>query len=243
MRIRFIALVALAVVVAAACSRADLETGSNLLQDKEPIDQISMYLVGFHPMKDDPDHAMEAHHYCHQLTPDLTQCVLFDGNDRGAKMNGIEYIISERVYETLPRDERKYWHPHNGEVLMGQLVMPGVSEAVEHETMKSLVNTYGKTWHLWNTGGPGTAPDQIPVGPPKLAWSYSAENEAPPELVADRDRRLGIDSAEKRRSRQDLRPMLHCQEGVDELASAFPRRKPLEGVCAKPYREPRAPAR
>jgi hypothetical protein len=40
----------------------------------------------------------------------------FDGNTRNANLTGIEYIISERLFEQLPRDERPYWHPHNGAI-------------------------------------------------------------------------------------------------------------------------------
>ena len=232
MRSRSILVPALAVATAAACSKSGaLESGAEVLQDKEPVDQISMYLVGFHPMKDQPLHAMEAHHFCNALRPDLTQCILFDGRGEGAQMNGIEYIIPEKVFETLPPEERKYWHPHNHEIMSGQLVMPGIPGPVEHAAMETLVNGYGKTWHVWRTGGHGMPADPLPFGEPHLAWSYNAEGEAPPEMIADRDRRLDVDSAAKRREREDLRPLLRCQEGVNALASAFPQRMTLPGVC------------
>ena len=46
-------------------------------------------------------------------------------------MNGVEYIISEKLFETLPSEEKKYWHPHNGEILSGQLVAPGIPKMAE----------------------------------------------------------------------------------------------------------------
>jgi len=220
--------------IAGACSKEQaLESGAKVLQNKEPIDQISMYLVGFHPMKDMPQHAMEAHHFCNKVNPDFTQCVLFDGRGKDAKLNGIEYIVSEKVFETLSPDERKFWHPHNHEIMSGQLVMPGIPNDVEHEAMKTLVNSYGKTWHVWSTGGPGSAPDALPLGTPRLAWSYNAEGEAPMAMIEERDRKLDVNTEEKRKNRQDLLPLLHCQEGVDALASAFPGRKMLPGICDK----------
>src|SRR3954471_17754889 len=90
-----------------------LETGAHAMQDITPIKQIGVYMVGFHPMKDDPSHQMEAHHYCNQVNEDFAQCVLFDGNTKQANLNGVEYIVSEKLYHTLPDAERKYWHPHN----------------------------------------------------------------------------------------------------------------------------------
>ena len=46
----------------------------------------------------------------------LAQCVLFDGNTAEARMMGIEYIASEKLYNTLPTEEKAYWHPHNSPV-------------------------------------------------------------------------------------------------------------------------------
>jgi Protein of unknown function (DUF1264) len=42
---------------------------------------------------------------------------LFDSTGTDAKLMGIEYIISDDMYKTLPEDEKKFWHPHPFEVL------------------------------------------------------------------------------------------------------------------------------
>ena len=60
----------------------------------------------------------------------MAQCVLFDGNTVGARMMGVEYIISEKPYNTLPSDEKAYWHPHNYEILSGQLLFNRDGEGV-----------------------------------------------------------------------------------------------------------------
>lgn len=215
----------------AACSQAP-ELAPEPIRYMDPIERIDTHLVGFHPMKDDPHHAVEAHHYCSRLSDDFAQCVLFDGVGKDAKMNGIEYIISERVFEMMPEEERKYWHPHNFEIMSGMLAMPGASDYDEYEAMRSLVNSYGKTWHVWQTGGTGEGLP-LPYGEPMLAWSYNAKGEAPEELVRARDRRFGISSERKSWIREDFARFLHCQEGVDALAEAFPHREPMAGVCEK----------
>src|SRR5437868_6882781 len=125
-----------------------LEAGAKLLQSKPPLKRFDIYLVGFHPMKESPHDQMEAHHYCHQINEDFAQCALFDGNTKDANLNGIEYIISERLFNTLPEQEKKYWHPHNGEILSGQLVAPGIPELADKALMKEKMNRYGKTCHL-----------------------------------------------------------------------------------------------
>ena len=89
----------------------------------------------------------------------------------------------------------KDWHPHDYEILSGQLVAPGIPGPVEHELMEQKVNSYGKTWHVWRTGAHGQDADPLPFGEARLAWSFNRDGEARPELVAERDRRLGIDTA------------------------------------------------
>jgi hypothetical protein len=199
-----------------------LEAGAKILQRNAPLGPMDVYLVGFHPMKDHPEHQMEAHHFCHQVNQDFAQCVLFDGNGRDANLTGIEYIISEKLFETLPPAERRYWHPHNAEILSGQLVAPGIPAVAEKALMEDKMNSYGKTWHVWNTGVHGKPGDKLPMGDPHLAWSFNRDGEAAPDLVQRRDTNMGIDSGAKRRDRADLSPLARPQEGVDALKAAFP---------------------
>jgi hypothetical protein len=199
-----------------------LETGAELLQATLPVDRISMYLVGFHPSKEDPQIQMESHHYCNQVNEDFAQCVLFDGNTASARLHGIEYIISEGLYETLPADERVYWHPHNYEILSGQLRMPGLPDAAELEALRGKINSYGKTWHVWKTGVVDAPADDLPLGPAHLAWSFNRDGEAAPGLVESRDARLDLDTAEARQDRAGWASLAHPQVGVDAIAHAFP---------------------
>lgn len=198
-----------------------LETGAKILQRNSPVKGFDIYLVGFHPMKEHPEMQMEAHHYCHQMNEDFAQCVLFDGNTSNASMNGLEYIISEKLFASLPAQERKYWHPHNGEILSGQLVAPALPNVAEHALMKKKMNSYGKTWHVWSTGRDGAAGDKLPLGEPMLAWSFNRDGEAMAGLVASRDRRMKIDTSGKRRNRHDLASIAKPQSGVDDLKGKF----------------------
>jgi len=207
-----------------------LEAGARLLQNQLPLRPMDVYLVGFHPLKDHPQHQMESHHFCRQVNEDFAQCALFDGNGRDARLNGIEYIISEKLFESLPAGERRFWHPHNAEILSGQLVAPGIPAVAEKALMKDKMNSYGKTWHVWHTGALGEAGDRLPLGPAMLAWSFNRDGEARPGLVEGRDKRMSIDSAEKRRQRADLRALARPQSGVDDLKSAFPHGVPIPGV-------------
>jgi hypothetical protein len=200
-----------------------LEVGAKVLQGNSPVAKMDIYLDGFHPMKDHPDHQMEAHHYCHQMNEDFAQCALFDGNGPQANLNGIEYIISEKLFNTLPNAEKKYWHPHNGEILSGQLIAPGIPEAAEKALMRDKMNSYGKTWHLWSTGSFSMPADKLPLGEPMLAWSFNREGEAKPGLVEERDKRIGLDTKRKRADRAELQKMAQPQSGVDALKGSYGR--------------------
>lgn len=200
-----------------------LELGARVLQGDAPMGGFDIYLVGFHPIKDEPEKQMEAHHFCNQVNEDFAQCVLFDGNTGDANLNGIEYIVSERLFETLPAAERPYWHPHNAEILSGQLMAPGLPDVAEHSLMKSKMNSYGKTWHVWNTGHHGMAPDELPLGPAMLAWSFNRDGEAIPSLIEQRDKAIGVDTQKVRKQREDLRELARPQSGVDALKGQFER--------------------
>ncbi len=211
-----------------------LETGAAILQVNSPLESLDIYLDGFHASKDNPSHQMEAHHFCHQVNEDFAQCALFDGNSRQANLIGIEYIISETLFESLPEPEKKYWHPHNFEILSGQLIAPGIPEMAEQELMKGKMNSYGKTWHVWNSAPFGKTGDKIPFGEPSLEWSFNHDGEALPGLVEQRDQRLNVKTGELRNKRAELNALAKSQTGVDALKGKFPAAAtPLPGVTDK----------
>lgn len=196
---------------------ATLEAGAEVLQREAPIRRIAVYLVGFHPLKENPKLQMESHHYCNQVNEDFAQCILFDSNSKDARMNGIEYIISEKFFGMLPKAEQKYWHPHNYEILSGRLIAPGIPDAAEHELMRTKMNSYGKTWHVWNTGRHGEKGDFFPLGDPKLAWSFNRDGEVHPELLELRNKNFQVSAEELRKQRADLKSIAKPQEGENAL--------------------------
>jgi hypothetical protein len=211
-----------------------LEKGAEVLQDLSPVRAIDHYLDGFHVMKDDPSLHMEAHHYCKGMNEDFTQCVIFDGNTKDSNLIGIEYIVSEALFESLPEEEKKSWHPHNYEILSGQLILPGVPAVAEKAALEKKMNSYGKTWHVWDTGHAGhPAAQKLPVGKPLLAWSYNRDGEAPPGLVEARDQRMKVNTAEKRRERAAFAAKAKPQQGVDDLKAKLPGGTAPHGVSGK----------
>lgn len=187
-----------------------LEAGAVALQNKPPIEAINAYLDGFHFYNGRMGEQMEAHHYCSIVNEDVTQCVIYDGNVKEAKIMGIEYILSEKLFSTLPAEEKALWHSHVHEVKSGQLVAPGIPAVAEKELMKKLVGTYGKTWHTWHTD----KGKSLPLGMPQLMMGFTADGQHDAAMVAERDRRLGVDSAAKRKEREDI-PAPPIDAGAD----------------------------
>ncbi|QSW33864.1 OBAP family protein [Leclercia pneumoniae] len=177
-----------------------LETGAQVIQSRPPIDAISAYLDGFHFYSGDKNGQMEAHHYVTVLNDDVMQAVIYDGNTRDARLMGVEYIISERLFNTLPPEEKKLWHSHQYEVKSGSLVAPGLPAIADKALMKKIVNTYGKTWHTWHTD----RDKNLPLGIPALMMGFTGEGQLDPGLLADRDRRLKINTQEIKRQRADI---------------------------------------
>lgn len=177
-----------------------LDSGAALLQSRPPIDALNAYLDGFHFYNGHPDMQMEAHHYCSILNEEVIQCVIYDGNVKDAKLMGVEYIISQRLFAGLPGAEKALWHSHAHEVKSGQLIAPGIPAPAEHALMAKLASTYGKTWHTWHTDLDKT----LPLGVPQLMMGFTADGQADPRMVADRDKRFGISSAEQKHKRADI---------------------------------------
>jgi hypothetical protein len=189
-----------------------LDAGADLIQSAPPLKKINAYLDGFHFYNGNIGAQMEAHHYVSQLNEDVYQAVIYDGNGEDAKLMGVEYIITERLFKTLDDEEKKLWHSHHHEVKSGTLIAPGLPDIAEYELMEKLVSTYGKTIHTWHTD----QEFQLPIGSPMIMMGFTKDGQLDPKLLEERDRRFNVSSAEKKKQRADI-PM----PDVDPLANAW----------------------
>lgn len=189
-----------------------LNTGADLLQDKTPLRRFDTYLDGFHFYNGNINAQMEAHHYVSQLNEDVYQAIIFDGNDDKAKIMGVEYIITGRLFKTLSEEEKKLWHSHHYEVKSGTLIAPGIPDIAEHELMEKLVSTYGKTIHTWHTDQQRT----LPLGSPMIMMGFTKDGQIDPELVAQRDQRFNISTSAIKNKRADI-----SLPNVDPMANAW----------------------
>jgi hypothetical protein len=164
-----------------------------------PVGNHHLHFCGIHVAKKDPKIQVITQHYCGmrgEPGAQMHQCLLYDTVGKGAKLLGVEYIISNELFQTLPEEEKKYWHVHTYEVLGGGLIAPTMTPADEMAFMKGLLTTWGKTWHTW--------PDQttpVPMGEPMLMWSLTGDGQEDPEVIALRDKEFGVTTAHIRKKR------------------------------------------
>ncbi|KAF2190213.1 DUF1264-domain-containing protein [Zopfia rhizophila CBS 207.26] len=192
-----------------------LNTGAAAIQNFDPVKNICAHLNAYHAYADEPGRCVEANHYCSHLNEDMRQCILYDSPSPPARLIGIEYMITPRLYNTLDAEEQKLWHSHVFEVKSGMLIMPKPSlvpdtvwEAAENKEMEQVVHLYGKVYHLWQVD----KSDRLPLGEPKLMTSFTADEQMPEfeTAVGERDKRFGSDWKHKKEIRSYIEePKVH----------------------------------
>ncbi|KAH7302778.1 hypothetical protein KP509_23G086500 [Ceratopteris richardii] len=146
--------------------------------------------------------AIETHHYVTRLNEDFLQCAVFDSDGTNARLLGVEYIISYKIFSALPEEERKLWHSHLYEIKHGLWINPGVPEALQRSELEKLAGTYGKFWCTWQSD----RGDKIPLGLPVLMMS---PQESSPGLISEeairaRDKRYDVSSTYLAQTRADI---------------------------------------
>ena len=158
---------------------------------KAPIQEIlhcPLAFAGVHLLKDLPEHSQVAYHYCKTLNDNVSQCVLYDGTGPDARLIGIEYLVSDALYQKMPPEEKPYWHDHKYEVDSGLLKSMTQTGAAEEKTLAGVRTLWGKVFHTWATG------KTYPSGPPRLFWAVTGEE----PYVLSPDAKLPLELKERR---------------------------------------------
>src|SRR6266705_1219026 len=169
-----------------------------------PIGDIHAHVCGINFYSGDMSRQIIAEHYCSHLSDEVLQCILYDSNKPGARLIGVEYIVSAKIFESLPPEEKKLWHSHNYEVKSGVLTAPDMADSAEKDLVKALIGTYGKTWHTWQVD----RGDKLPLGIPQLMMAFTADGQAKANIIAERDK-LYTPSATKKTARADIPDAKH----------------------------------
>ena len=95
------------------CSRC--KTQLNMMgQDYRPLHNVCEFLHALHIYTDEARQGItryvEAYHYCSHVRKDLRQCLIYDSNERDARLIGVEFMVPKHVYEKLDTEEQKLWY-------------------------------------------------------------------------------------------------------------------------------------
>jgi Protein of unknown function (DUF1264) len=178
--------------------------------DLAPIGAIHAHVCGIHFYSGNMKRQIIAQHYCAHWTDEVLQCVLYDSEKKNARLIGVEYIVSAKIFESLSAEEKKLWHSHNYEVKSGVLTAPGAPEDAEKDLMKVLIGTYGKTWHMWQVD----RGDKLPLGIPQLMMAFTKDGQLDPKIAAEREGLYTTSVAAKKAARADI-PDIKLDPGAD----------------------------
>ncbi|KAJ0017564.1 hypothetical protein Pint_10169 [Pistacia integerrima] len=96
-----------------------LDKGAQMMQSLKPIKQMNQHVCTFALYSHDMSRQIETHHYVTRLNQDFLQCAVYDTDDSSGRLIGVEYIVSDKIFEALPPEEQKLWHSHAYEVDRG----------------------------------------------------------------------------------------------------------------------------
>lgn len=106
---------------------------------------------------------MIAHHYCKQVSDGLTGCQLYDSDKPDARLIGVEVVVDKETWKKFPKEEKALWHYHKAEIKKVDAMLPDVSAEEAVKILKSMEETYGKVYILWDPSR------KAPVGKPQVS--------------------------------------------------------------------------
>ncbi|KAL9232209.1 hypothetical protein vseg_007345 [Gypsophila vaccaria] len=180
-----------------------LDKGAQIMQSLKPISKISQHVCTFGLYSHDMTRQIETHHYLARVNQDFWQCAVFDSDDQAtSRLIGVEYIITDKTFDTLPPEEQKLWHSHAYEIKSGLWINPRLPGVIEKTELQTLTKTFGKFWCTWQVD----RGDKLPLGAPALMVSPQSEATVSSDLVKKRDDKYNISSSSLTSSREDIKP-------------------------------------
>jgi len=198
-----------------------------------PLRNFTVHAVSIHHRAGNVSAQAVVHHYCGHVNPKVMQCLLFDSHLFGARVIGVEYIISRDLFKKLPIQYRKLWHSHVYEVLSGILVFPGVTNATKEKLLLAdILNSYGITYHILDPMESSPFPQNVT----ELWFSILGDALVRQDLVQQVDKLPGVNGTvlERRKQRKQM-GLYELAKSVVEGADAWARGpQPALQMCTCP---------
>jgi hypothetical protein len=131
----------------------------------KPVDGYNLpqgHLNAVRHIFDNP--SLRVEHFCKPSDKIMMVCQLYDSNSSSATLIGIEYIITQQQYDSLPNREKPYWHAHREELKPERAdpMMPELSPEQAQAEMAKMLPTWGKVIITWIPS------DDLPSFPPQV---------------------------------------------------------------------------
>ncbi|KAF0920213.1 hypothetical protein E2562_034026 [Oryza meyeriana var. granulata] len=170
-----------------------LDVGAQAVQALKPVRQMKQHACSFSLYAHDLSRQVEVHHFVSRLNQDVLQCAVYDSDKPSARLIGVEYIVSRKIFDSLPAEEQRLWHSHAHEIKAGLWVSPHVPGSLEKTELEQMAGTFGKFWCTWQVD----RGDALPLGAPALMVAPQAvePGRVRAELVRGRDERYKVDSS------------------------------------------------
>lgn len=138
---------------------------TNATAAAKPVDGYNLpqgHLNAVRHIFDDP--SLRVEHFCKPHDRVMMVCQLYDSNSVNATLIGIEYIITQEQYDSLPNREKPYWHAHREELRPERAdpMMPELSPEQAQAEMTKMLPTWGKVIITWIPS------DDLPSFPPQV---------------------------------------------------------------------------
>jgi protein tyrosine phosphatase (PTP) superfamily phosphohydrolase (DUF442 family) len=158
----FVMAAVLMLSVSVSNSAAQQATMANATKPVDGYDTPQGHMNAVRYVFDDP--SLRVDHYCKPNNKIMMMCQLYDGDSANATLIGIEYIITQEQYDSLPDREKPYWHAHRVEFRPDRAnpMMPELSAEEAKAEMAMLAPTWGKVIITWNPN------DELPSFPPQV---------------------------------------------------------------------------
>jgi hypothetical protein len=110
---------------------------------------------------EDPKLQAIVHHHCKAYDDGTLVCLMFPGGMKDQdKPIGFEYIITTAQFNTLPVNEKHYWHYHKTEVGRACATFPDLTKDEAEAILPAIHETYGKVVYFQKPE------DKFPLGEP-----------------------------------------------------------------------------
>jgi hypothetical protein len=159
------ALLSIPVSDTAIAQQQGMTTNATSTAAAKPVDGYNLpqgHLSAVRHNFDDP--SLRVEHFCKPHDRIMMVCQLYDSNSANATLIGIEYIVMQEQYDSLPNREKPYWHAHREELRPERAdpMMPELSPEQAQAEMQKMLPTWGKVIITWIPS------DDLPSFPPQV---------------------------------------------------------------------------